>query len=543
MKKLSISLSWLKRFFADFPVKIGRIANIFAHRYLVFFIVSFILSYELVFKDLKCICEFRFIEAVAILLVLGILFGKRGRSQAVSLDLGFVLCWLYFQYGINQFSIVPWIVLVLLLVFGVCTCLVKKTDEFSKMMKVSDLYAGRIKVFRKISGYLSNHSVLAIDSPYGNGKSTMVEALRNQNREWRFLTFGVLSTTVENVEFCIVREIDRLLESEGIYSNPISKIKSFFSHDFAYCIGELLFENPSYEDQIKDFVADIRKLGKVVVLNFEDVDRITDKEHLNKVFSICDTLLKYEVKEKEKYIKVIYQCNIKTLQELFENEKYIEKYIPYAISLDVLDGNFFNRVRDKNIKKYNRIASLDFAFLTARPMSIMANQELPLLIDTHTVRSVEQALDKINFTFENDDRFSIDNVDDVRAVVIFFITRYFFKDLYNSLDKNKKMVQQRVLYHNRVYDKGNVESLENMWKYVNKNASSEERSNPAFSETIQNYMKPFFDEYSNKKAKLNKQFLVIMYFLGLNNQDFNEPLSVNYEREEKFKLLLNEYAC
>lgn len=519
-----------------------RIINILIHRYLPFLVLAAILSYELVFKGAKNVYGPRFIEATAIIVIAFFLFGKRGRSQAISICIGFVLCWGAFQYSNSQCILPPLIVLVFLLFFAIISFFMSKKSDFSaNLMTEGDLYSERVREFQKISCYLSNHSVLAIDSPYGNGKSTVVEALRSKNQEWKFLTFGILSTTVENVEYCIVREIGRLLESEGIYSNPISKIKSFFSHDFAYCVGELLFESPSYEDQLRNFVTDIRKLGKVIVLNFEDIDRITDTNHLNKVFSICESLLKYEAKEKDKYIKVIYQCNIEALRELFgdknNDRRYIEKYIPYAVSLGTLAGNFFNYVRDKNPAKYASIEALDFNFLSARPRPEFVDQELPLLLDGHTVRGIEQILDRVNFTFGNDDRFELNNVDDVRAVVIFFITRYFFKDIYNALDKNKTMVDQRVIRTKGIGGLISRISLSDIWNGITNNVLPHKRT----ASEIRPYAANYFDEGHNENAKENKDFLVVMSFLGLTDIDL-DSYSVREEREEKFMLLLKEYS-
>ena len=521
-----------------------RTINILIHRYLPFLVLAAILSYELVFKGTKNVYGPRFIEATAIIVVAFFLFGKRGRSQAISICIGFVLCWGAYQYSISQCILPPLIIWGLLFVFALVSFFVaRKSDDLANLMTVDDLYSERVRVFRKISSYLSNHSVLAIDSPYGNGKSSVVEALRSKEKEWKFITFGILSTTVENVEYCIVREIGRLLESEGIYSNPISKIKSFFSHDFACCVGELLFESPSYEDQLKNFVTDIRKLGRVIVLNFEDIDRVTDTNHLNKVFSICDSLLKFEAKEEEKYIKVIYQCNIKTLRELFGDKngdsRYIEKYIPHAISLDTLAGDFFRYVRDKNVEKYTKIKNLDFKFLSVRFKSVLVDNELPLLLDGHTVRGVEQILDKVNFTFENDDRFSIDNNDDVKAVVIFFITRYFFKDIYNAIDKSKKMVDQKVIRFYNTHGAESRKSLMDIWTDLDQSVSPKIRT----TKEIRPYVAGYFNDGLNKNAKENKNFLVIMFILGFMDNDLWSPYNlVDVEREEKFMLLLEEYS-
>ena len=216
--------------------------------------------------------------------------------------------------------------------------------------------------------YLSDHRVVGINSLYGNGKSTLVEVLKNENENWKFITISVLSTTVENIEYCIVREIDQLLCSYGIFSNFISKIKMMLSQKYSFYVGELLFDDLAYEKKIKNFTNDILRLNKVVVLNFEDIDRIDNKTLLNKIFTICESLLKYEKERNSNMIKVIYQCNMEKLNSLFKGEDhYIEKFIPNYYTIDVLVDDVFENVLQKNIDKYKKIKEIESIGQTFNP--------------------------------------------------------------------------------------------------------------------------------------------------------------------------------
>ena len=488
-----------------------RAFQIIVHRYLIFSFVAFIIASKLVFAETEQDL-FVLLCAVAVLGFVIVFFGRRGAMYSYFIGLGFlasVTC-----------SVLGWVAFFIEIPLFLAVSMYLVTDErnnsrklkkeiMSKFMTANDLYAERKDSFDAILKYISNHSVIGIDSPYGNGKSSVVEALRRKRRNWEFITIGILSTTLENVEFCIIREINRVLESYGVFSNPISKVKSFFSHDFAYCVGDFLFESQSYEEQMRNYVDDIQKIGKVIVLNFEDIDRITNIEHLNKIFAICDTLIKIEEKRepKKSFIKVIYQYSAKTLDKLFmENygdERYTEKYIPHSVSLPVLTGEFFKKVLEKNLEKYDEIRDYKFDFLGNPYEQILLQQtNLRLDLEKITVRAIEQVLDKVNSAFK---LYGVKKGDTMffETAVIFNITKYFFLDIYKVLKKEKLMDDQKLFHYFERDGSESIFSLKGVREKIGENVG-----------TASLYREKFFDEKVNKKAQDNKNALIILSLLG-----------------------------
>ena len=379
-------------------------------------------------------------------------------------------------------------------------------------MTKDKLYPDRKIVFDKILRYLQMNRVIAIDSPYGNGKSAIVEALKNEKKDWNFITFGVLSTTVDNIEFCVVREINAVLESKGVYLNPISKIKSFFCRDFMYCVGDFLFDNPqSYEKQMIDFVKGVQRLKEVIVLNFEDIDRIKDTNLINKIFSICDTLLKYESYYDKKYIKVIYQCNKNVVNDLFgdmdKNKRYADKFILHSISLDVLPGEFFKNVLKQNSEKYHKIKNIRFEFLSQEYDYKLFNVTISFEFNGYTIRGVEQILDKTNAAFEMFDDISPDNELDVQTVLVFFVTMYFMPDVFNKLKRKEGLHEQKL------FCSFNQEQEEKM--YSLDSVRHDVRISKLMRQTAH-----YFDAKQNKKYKENRNALMFLLWLGCNENFF-----------------------
>lgn len=494
----------------SFCTQCCRAFKILVHRYLIFSFVAFIIASKVVFVVGK-LNEFVLLCAVAVLGFVIVFFGRRGAMYSYFIGLGFltsltcnVLGWVAFFIEIPLFLAVS----MYLVTDERNNSRKLKKEIMSNFMTVDDLYPERRDSFEAILKYISNHSVIGIDSPYGNGKSSVVEALRCEKDDWEFITIGILSTTLENVEFCIIREINRVLESYGVFSNPISKVKSFFSHDFAYCVGDFLFESQSYEEQMKNYVDDIHDLGKVIVLNFEDIDRITNIEHLNKIFAICDTLIKIEAKRKKRFIKVIYQYSKESLDDMFEEKygqrRYTDKFIPHSIRLSVLTGDYFQSVLAKNPEKYDKIKDFKFDFLSKLfVQKLLQQKNLRLELEVITVRAIERILDKVNFAFKLYENQEKDKALLFEMAVISNITRYFFPYIYNELVKGVLMDEQKLFHSFDKKENEDVFSLIDLRKKMKED----------FTRTGSTAL-DFFDEKVNKKAQDNKNALIILSLLG-----------------------------
>ena len=524
-----------------------RLIKILFHRYLIFSFLTCVFSYELVLSNVHSLGGSRLYCALAALIFIAIVLGRRGALYSYFICIGFLGSLAFYErnglltFSPNLYEILIYIGTLISFITALWLVSHKYSEDHNPQNQPNlktrdDLYAERLSAFDAISEYLENHSVIGIDSPYGNGKSTVVEALRTQKKGWEFITIGILSTTIENVEFCIIRELNRKLESYGIFSNPISKIKSFFSHDFAFCVGDLLFESLSYEAQIKDFVDDIRSLKKTIVLNFEDIDRITDKEHLNKIFSICDSLLKFEsmieALPEKRYIKVIYQCSIDSLKELFEeenrDERYIEKYIPHFISLQELNSGFFRRVIKSNPEKYENISNIEFVFLDSVYRDSYFQEGLQLSLVGHTVRGIEQILDNVNTTFKMYENISVEQEQDVEAVLIFYIIMYFFPNIYRKLRRDVRMDEQRIF---------NTKLLDEFGRPIAQTPYGFEEI-VSFAKLRENWDNNFFLESYSPNAKENRDALLLLFLLGF-NPDYYHENSVERERTMQKDKIVN----
>ena len=526
---------YIRNFFVHFYRKLC----ILIRPYLVCSFVTYLIAYGLVFHS-KPLNDLYFHVVLFSICFLTVLMGVRNFRYSCYICIGFlsgmtiygidgILLSLVGLQKSNIFTtyILETLICVLLMsVSLVVGCfLEKKTKDVADKIKRDFLYQERLGVYNAISNYLSGHTVVGINSLYGNGKSTIVEVLKNENEEWNFITISVLSTTVENVEYCIVREIDRLLCSYGIFSNFISKIKLILSQKYSFYVGELLFDDLSYEKRMKYFVNDILRLKRVVVLNFEDIDRVEDKVLLNKIFAICESLVKYEEKYKSNLIKVIYQCNMDKLNSLFNDvERYVEKFIPNYYTIDVLEDEVFETVLQKNQERYKKIKDVQFGFLRKNLKQNLLQQEVHLSLKNHSIRGIELILDKTNTAFKFDESISVNKTEDVESVLIFYITMYFLPHVYEALEKNVSMSNQKLFYSKKVNRKEKI-SLQELRNLLT-NSESEKKK------IINEY---FYDE-NNEMKNLNEDALLFLSLLGYNDDFFD----TNTNNATKYNKMLSK---
>lgn len=245
-----------------------------------------------------------------------------------------------------------------------------------------------------------------------------------------------------------------------------------------------------------------------------------DKNLINKIFSITDALRKNEEKYKKQYIKIIFQCNTDTINKLFEKEdgekRYAEKFIPHSIVLGALAGQFFESILQKNSQKYPKIQNIRFKFLhRQKPQSIIRKPDIPFNLLNYTVRGVELILDKVNFTFETNTTVHIKYRSDIEAVSIFYITMYFMPHIYESLEKDVSMENQKLFYPRGKENDDDRITLLNVRAIIRTSSP-----NPV------NAINEFFDKNSNKKAKDNYEALLFLSLVGYDDNFYNiHPLA------------------
>lgn len=289
--------------------------------------------------------------------------------------------------------------------------------------------------FNRIKDMISKYNIVGINAQWGDGKTFLFKRLeRDLKNEYRFLTIKVLSVTVDSVENFILNEINYLLEKESIFSITSSKIKDLLNQPILHNVGKVFLSASSFTNSFEQIKQDVRKIGKPLVITFEDVDRIEDKEILFKIFSIVDMLACDN-------IKFAYQYEENKLLDILEEDKqYLEKYIPYVTSLAPIPFDKCIRFFCDE-KKYPNLKEDDFLFF-AHPISVFVSDRIlnrlcidaneKLEIPVFSIRKIQIFLDEVNSAIKNEAFKSLNKPK--QSVIMFYYIKHFCYFLYQKID-------------------------------------------------------------------------------------------------------------
>lgn len=167
----------------------------------------------------------------------------------------------------------------------------------------------------------------------------------------------------------IIKQLNRVLIKNLIFTGHFEKLKNSFikSVDGKYLGGFFnLFIRETNIDDIENFKQAIFRLNKKIILIFEDFDRNSSCEKIEKLFSFIDDFSENNIKS-----LVLYSSdNLKNINKKY-NRNYIEKYIPLTRSLTQLS---FRRILEQEITGLDKE---DFHFL----ISIFEGDENIILRD------------------------------------------------------------------------------------------------------------------------------------------------------------------
>lgn len=324
--------------------------------------------------------------------------------------------------------------------------------------KSEELFSERKYEFNRIREMIYKYNIVGINAQWGDGKTFLFKSLeRKLKDEYCFLTIKVLSVTIDSVEKFILNEVNYLLEKESVFSITSAKIKELLKQPILHNVGNVFLSANSFTKSFEQIKQDVRKIGKPIVITFEDVDRIENKEILFKIFSIVDMLACENV-------KFVYQYEEKKLLKILEKDKlYLEKYIPYVTSLAPIPFN-------KNIqffcdeKKYPNLKEDDFRFLSL-PVPIpdlissllKIDDDKSLEIPVFSIRKMQIFLDEVNSSIKKRSFASLNKPR--QSVIMFYYIKHFCYSLFQKIDLTSNFVDANLFELD-----GNAYSLKDILK-------------------------------------------------------------------------------
>lgn len=237
---------------------------------------------------------------------------------------------LYGGLASDDFLIIATLTLYFAIFISICIR-ISNTIEIRKPNKA--LYSERELDLQHIISTIKKEStnILGIESFWGMGKSLILDHFMYREKDsFVFIRIDVVALNLDDVFEYLIMQITSELEKQYIFSKKTRNFISYINNfKYGHLITNFLGYESTYSSELENFKTSIRKLNKPIIIIFEDLDRIDDKDILRKIFYISERLT-VDLSGK---LKVIYQYNAKELNDKGFDNYYLQKYIPKTVQL------------------------------------------------------------------------------------------------------------------------------------------------------------------------------------------------------------------
>ncbi|NFM84703.1 hypothetical protein FDC20_20720 [Clostridium botulinum] len=259
--------------------------------------------------------------------------------------------------------------------------------------------------------------------------------------DYEIVEIDVLSCNLNELQLILIKEIEKIMYKNRIISKYSNKLKKFLADEkFMQKLWNLIFpENYSYSETIKGFKDELGKIDKKILIIYEDMDRISDKEIIKSIFGLSEKL-------SSNNIKIIYQYDEYKLNAIGFDSDYLEKYIPYKMNLTRM--NFFEIIKfvlDQNNIDSNVLQMRDFEFmqeynLKYRYNSLQdkfeMNNGIYLNFFNFSIRKVEHYKFKLSNILKVEEYKKFQD-----TLISFFVIKHFITKVYKKMNIEQGLVE------------------------------------------------------------------------------------------------------
>ena len=251
---------------------------------------------------------------------------------------------------------------------GLLVCIFKTIIHYgNSQCEISDskgnsshgkIFEERLDDCRRLSSLIANFNAIGIDSPWGAGKTFLVNyfcSTEEVRKSYEIIRIPALSYNYDEYDYLILGEIDSILNAKHIFSHDVINLRKLILESPVMVFLYKLFFGWRADSAIADFESIKTKvdlLDKKILIIFEDIER-ADIPSIQKIFSIGDRLAGDK-------IKVIYEYAGDKLDAKGINREYRNKYI-YAdmyltsLSFKTLLNMYWHPLEMDKVKLRNRI--------------------------------------------------------------------------------------------------------------------------------------------------------------------------------------------
>lgn len=183
----------------------------------------------------------------------------------------------------------------------------------------------------RIKKLIQNNDMLGVQSPYGEGKSFVVDRLCAdfmQNEKWNVIHIESLAYSYKDFDKVLIQKLFQVLKDNHIYSVYATELLQYIKETLwgKLSLSQLLHSSVESSSTFIGLKEDLLQLKKPVLIVFEDIERVQEPEYVKRLFAIAERLCS----EKAKFI-LEYDASV--LDEQGIDFQFREKYLPFEVNI------------------------------------------------------------------------------------------------------------------------------------------------------------------------------------------------------------------
>lgn len=343
----------------------------------------------------------------------------------------------------NEISKIIIILFIFVISFFVCKFIKQKIydKKNNKIKEKKELFEERKEDLKRLEKYLKDFNIVGIDGDWGSGKSFLTDYLEGYIK----IKIDLLACNEDDIQIVVLNELDKLLKNQRIFSSYSPKLKKILKKErFFENIGDVLVSDDTlYSEVLSGLARDLDKIDGTILIIYEDLDRVEDKNVIKKILGISEKISSNKV-------KILHQFSCQNLNDKGIDRNYLEKYIPFIVKItDIPFFSVLEYVIDDN-KEYKNFSKDDFKFLKYHfydPFikGVCKNRmEFKIVCNNVTIRRMKYFLDEVDKILSEEEEY-IKNKKDV--ILILFI-KHFRNETYLKIIPGKSLMDTFLFEYN-----------------------------------------------------------------------------------------------
>lgn len=284
--------------------------------------------------------------------------------------------------------------------------------------------------------YIQDLPIVGIHAKWGDGKSFLWNEIRKTPEirdQFEVVQIDLLVCNLDEIEAVLLQRLETILERNRVYPENAQYLKAQLGKSGALEKLTALAGEGGFSDAFDFLQAELERLPKKVLLNFEDIDRIQEEKVIQKIFAISEKLASERV-------HVVFQYNKEALPGCLQKKDYLEKYVPFNVGLTPISfaslvEDFWEPLGMENLPlKKESLIFIGMSRPSFQPLNSVLNLEVKSSVSLEplvSIRKVRFYLEEVKVTIQGNPEFATEKHAEAAAAIL--LIKHFFEEEYRKL--------------------------------------------------------------------------------------------------------------